>query len=56
MDSALDLEFRFIVITPRFERNHMADIKALAVSLVGAITEVAVILGQDILDLDIFLW
>ena len=55
MDSALDLTFRFVVIPHLLEGNQTADILAIAIDLERAIIEAAVIWGQNILALDIFL-
>ena len=56
MDSALNLAFRFVVIAHRLEGNQVANILVAAIGLTRAIIEAAVISGQNILDLDIFLW
>ena len=57
MDSAPNLAFRFVVIAHRLEVNQVADILVTAIDLTWrAIIEAVVISGQNILDLDIFLW
>ena len=57
MDSALNPAFKFVVIAHRLEGNQVANILVAAiVGLTRAIIEAAVISGQNILDLDIFLW
>ena len=56
MDTALDLTFRFVVILHHLEGNQTADILVIAIDLARATTEAAVISGQNILALDIFLW